>query len=152
LLGWVGLRSTQPISLWGNIMIPKYEKIMLPLLKHLADIREHGLNETHDALAKHFNLTDDELRELLPSGRQPVFRNRVGWARTYLKKAGLITSSKRAHFKISEKGLSLLKENPKEITSKFLTRYNDFLEFKSTKKDAKNNKNSLLSLVDDSTD
>ena len=116
-------------------MIPKYEEIMLPFLKYLADGKEHGLSETHDALAEQFKLTDDELRELLPSGRQPVFRNRVGWARTYLKKAGLLTSPKRAHFKISEKGLLLLKEQPTEITSKFLTRYDDFVEFKSIKKD-----------------
>ena len=118
-------------------MIPKYEEIMLPLLKYLADGQEHGLSEMHDALAEQFKLTDDELRELLPSGRQPVFRNRVGWARTYLKKAGLLTSPKRAHCKISDKGFALLKENPTEITSKFLTRYDDFVEFQSIKKESR---------------
>jgi len=133
-------------------MIPKYEKIMLPLLKYLADGEEHGLSETHDALAEQFQLTDDDLRELLPSGRQPVFRNRVGWARTYLKKAGLVTSPKRAHFRISDKGLSLLKENPKEITSKFLTRYNDFVEFKSIKKDKKDSGSLLQYLAVDNAD
>jgi len=115
-------------------MIPKYETIMLPLLKYINDGKEHSLSETHDALGKYFGLTDEELRELLPSGRQPVFRNRVGWARTYLKKAGLLSSPKRAHFIISEKGLSLLKEDPAEITSKFLTRYDEFVEFQSIKK------------------
>lgn len=120
-------------------MIPKYEEIMLPLLKYLSDGKEHGLSETHNALAEQFKLTDNELRELLPSGRQPVFRNRVGWARTYLKKAGLLTSSKRVHFKISQKGLSLLKEQPTEITSKFLTRYDDFVGLQSIKKDKKDN-------------
>ncbi|MFC1693790.1 restriction endonuclease [Candidatus Latescibacterota bacterium] len=115
-------------------MIPTYEEIMLPLLKHLADEQEHGLSETHEALAAQFGLTDEELRELLPSGRQPVFRNRLGWARTYMKKAGLLTSPKRAHFKITDKGLDLLKENPSEITAKFLTRYDDFVEFKSLRK------------------
>lgn len=64
-------------------MIPKYEEIMLPFLKFLSDGNEHSLNETHDALAKQFQLTDIQLRELLPSGRQSIFRNRVGWARTY---------------------------------------------------------------------
>ena len=120
-------------------MIPKYEEIMLPFLKYIADGKEHGLSETHDALAEQFKLTDEERRELLPSGLQPVFRNRVGWARTYLKKAGLLTFPKRAHFKISDKGLSLLRENPTEITSKFLMRYDDFLEFQSIKKDKKDN-------------
>jgi len=118
-------------------MIPKYEKLMLPFLKYIADGKEHSLSKTHDALAKEFKLTDKELRELLPSGRQPVFRNRVGWARTYLKKAGLLTSPKRAHFQISDEGLSLLNENLTEITSKFLTRYDEFVEFQSIKKNKK---------------
>ncbi len=132
-------------------MIPKYEKIMLPFLMYIDDGKEHSLSETHDALAKQFELTNEELRELLPSGRQPVFRNRVGWARTYLKKAGLLTSPKRAHFQISDKGLALLKENPKEITSKFLTRYEEFVEFQSIKKNTKDNginNNSLLDNAD----
>lgn len=115
-------------------MIPKYEEIMLPFLKYLSDKKEHSLSATHDALAIQFKLTDDELKDLLPSGQQPVFRNRLGWARTYLKKAGLLTSPKRAHFIISDIGLELLKENPSEITSKLLTRYNEFVEFQSIKK------------------
>ncbi|HDZ62399.1 MAG TPA: restriction endonuclease [Nitrospirae bacterium] len=119
------------------MMIPKYEEIMLPLLKYLSDGKEHGLSETHDALAEQFKLTNEELRELLPSGKQTVFRNRVGWARTYMKKAGLLISPKRAHFKISEKGIELLKENPTEINSKFLARYDDFVEFQAIKKDKK---------------
>lgn len=106
-------------------MIPTYEEIMLPFLKYLADGQEHGLSEIHDALANKLGLTDEEQRELLPSGRQPVFRNRVGWTRSYLKRAGLISCPKRAHFKISDKGLELLKENPREITTKFLKRYGD---------------------------
>ncbi len=133
-------------------MIPKYEKIMLPFLKYLVDGKEHGLSETHDALAEQFKLTDDELRELLPSGRQPIFRNRVGWASTYLKKAGLVTSPKRAHFKISANGLSLLKENPNKITSKSLTRYDDFVEFQSIKKDKKDSGNLLQPLVVNNAD
>jgi len=134
-------------------MIPKYEEIMLPFLKYLADGKEHALSEIHDALEEQFKLTDDELRELLPSGQQPVFRNRIGWARTYLKKAGLLTSPKRAHFRISDKGLSLLKEKPSEITSKFLTRYDDFVEFQSIKKDKKENRTSSQSeLIKNDTD
>ena len=133
-------------------MIPKYEEIMLPLLQYLEDGKEHSLSETHDALSEQFKLTDDELREFLPSGRQPIFRNRVGWARTYLKKAGLVTSTKRAHFRISDKGLLLLKENPNKITSKFLTRYDDFVEFQSIKKDKKDNGDLLQPLVNNNAD
>lgn len=131
-------------------MIPTYEKIMLPFLKHLADGQEHGLNEIHDALEKQFRLTDEELRELLPSGLQPIFRNRVGWARTYLKKAGLVISPKRAHFKISDKGIELLKENPPEITAKLLMRYDEFIEFKTIKKEKTTTSKSEL--IEDSTD
>jgi len=127
-------------------MIPRYDEIMLPFLKYIADGKEYNLNETHDALAKQFKLTDDEMRNLLPSGRQPIFRNRIGWARTYLKKAGLITSSKRAHFKISDKGLLLLKEEPTLLNSKILMRYDDFKEFQSIKKD-KNNDESLIESI-----
>ena len=112
-------------------MIPKYEKIMLPFLEHLADKKEHSLSETVDALAKQFELTDEEIREFLPSGTQPIFRNRVGWARTYMKKAGLLTAPKRAHFIITDTGLELLRENPQEITANFLTRYDSFVEFKT---------------------
>ncbi|MCP3932844.1 MAG: restriction endonuclease [Bacteroidetes bacterium] len=133
-------------------MIPKYEEIMLPFLKYLADGEEHSLSETHDALAIEFNLTDEELKELLPSGQQPIFRNRLGWARTYLKKAGLLTSPKRAHFKISDSGIALLKENPKEITSKFLTRYEDFVEFQSIKRTKSGKNNISQSQPDDTTD
>lgn len=115
-------------------MIPKYEEIMLPFLKCLADGKEYKLSELQSGMEKHFQLTEGELRELLPSGRQQVFRNRVGWARTYLKKAGLLTSPKRAHFIISDRGKSLLNENPTEITSKFLMRYDEFKEFQSIKK------------------
>jgi len=133
-------------------MIPKYEEIMLPFLKYLSDEKEHSLSETHDVLAKEFKLTDDELRELLPSGQQPIFRNRLGWARTYLKKAGLLTSPKRAHFKISDTGLALLNENPTEITSKFLTRYDDFLEFQSIKKTKADKNIDPKIQLDDATD
>lgn len=133
-------------------MIPKYEDIMLPLLKYLSDGKEHGLSETHDAMAKQFKLTDEELRELLSSGKQTIFRNRVGWARTYMKKAGLLISPKRAHFKISEKGIELLKENPTEINSKFLTRYDAFVEFQAIKKDKKENGHLLQTQLADNVD
>ncbi len=132
-------------------MIPKFEEIMLPLLRHLADGKEHGLGETHDALAKYFQLSAEELRELLPSGQQPVFRNRVGWARTYLKKAGLLTSTKRAHFKINEKGLSLLNENPTDTSSKF-TKFEDFMAFRSVGTDKQDKASLFQSQLANSTD
>jgi restriction system protein len=74
----------------------------------------------------------------------------VGWARTYLKKAGLIISPKRGHFKISDRGLELLKKNPPEITAKFLMRYDEFVKFKTIKKEKTTPSKSEL--IEDSTD
>jgi len=119
-------------------MIPSYEEIMLPLLKMLSDRKEHSLQEADDFLSEQFGLTDEERRELLPSGQQPVFRNRLGWARTYMKKAGLLMTPKRAHFKITDRGMELLKEDPKSINAQFLTRYQEFVDFKSIKRTKEN--------------
>lgn len=107
---------------------------MLPLLKLLSDSKEHSLQEADDQLSEYFKLTDNERRELLPSGTQPVFRNRLGWARTYMKKAGLLSTPKRAFFTITERGLSLLRENPTGLSAEFLNRYPEFVEFKSIKR------------------
>jgi restriction system protein len=74
--------------------IPDYQSIMLPLLKFAGDGEEHSLREAIEDLADEFSLTDEERKELLPSGRQATFDNRVGWARTYMKKAGLLESTK----------------------------------------------------------
>ncbi len=115
-------------------MIPSYEEIMLPLLRMLEDRQEHSLQEADDFLSEQFNLSDEERRELLPSGQQPVFRNRLGWARTYMKKAGLLSTPRRAHFQITERGLALLNENPTEINAQLLTRYQEFVDFKLIKK------------------
>jgi len=109
--------------------IPDYQSFMLPLLKFAADGKVHKLSAAIVALSDEFKLSQEERETPLPSGTQFIVANRVGWARTYLKKAGLITDPKRAHFQISERGYELLKSNPKEINSKFLQRYEEFNEF-----------------------
>lgn len=114
--------------------IPDYQSIMLPLLQFAADKEEHALRETIDALGKQFGLTTEERKELLPSGRQATFDNRVGWARTYLKKAGCLTSTRRGYYRISERGLALLTEKPDAITAKSLRRFPEFEEFQSESK------------------
>jgi len=133
-------------------MIPTYEEIMLPLLEYLSDEKEHSLNETHDALAKYFKLTEDEQRILLPSGTQPVFRNRLGWARTYLKKAGLVSIPRRARYQITKKGLELLKENPKQLNTNSLKKYKDFIDFITIKKERKYKKSTQTQLFSDSSE
>jgi restriction system protein len=113
--------------------IPDYQSIMLPLLKRTSDRQEHPLQSLIDALAADFKLTDSERRELLPSGNQGIFNNRVGWARTYLKKAGLITSPKRGVMQITDRGVHILKENPLHLDNKILRQFPEFLEFQSAK-------------------
>jgi len=115
-------------------MMPTYQEIMLPLLTFIKDGKEHSFSEIVESLSTHFRLTEEELSELLPSGTLPVFRNRVGWARTYLKNLGLISSPKRAYVQITTRGKELLKENPSEITAKILNRYDELKEFKNRKR------------------
>jgi restriction system protein len=117
--------------------IPDYQSIMLPLLKFLSDGLEHSKRDCVQALATQFNLSDDELRELLPSGQQEVFDNRVGWARTYLKKAGLIESPRRSIFKITQRGLDVLKTNPAALTVNDLKKFPEFIEFLNASTDDK---------------
>jgi restriction system protein len=111
--------------------IPDYQSIMLPLLKLAGDRKEHSLREAIEALADEFKLTDEERKELLPSGRQATFDNRVGWARTYMKKAGLLESMKRGYFEITERGLDVLRQNPREIDNAFLRQFPEFIEFQT---------------------
>jgi restriction system protein len=81
-------------------------------------------------LASKFGLTEEEQKELLPSGKQEIFDNRVGWARTYLKKALLIDYVQRGQFRITERGKQVLAENPPQIDNAFLCRFPEFVEFR----------------------
>lgn len=116
--------------------IPDYQTIMLPLLQLLSDKKEHIFKDVLTALGKRLKLTDEELRELLPSGQSLLFANRVGWARTYLKKAGLLDSPKRGILCITERGLEVLEKKPKRIDNSLLKQFPEFLEFQNIKKEA----------------
>ncbi len=108
---------------------------MLPLMKMAADGQEYSLREAIENLAQHFRLSDDERQEMLPSGRQATFDNRVGWARTYLKKAGLLKSTRRGYFQITERGKTVIQSNPPSINIKFLDQFDEFLEFRNVKRE-----------------
>jgi len=108
---------------------------MLPLLRQVSDKGEHKFRDIIEGLAKQFGLTDDERKELLPSGVQPIFDNRVGWAKTYLKKAGLIDTPKRATVTITNRGLEILKKNLDSINVKFLKQFPEFVEFQTAKRE-----------------
>jgi restriction system protein len=107
---------------------------MLPFLRSLEDGEEHRIGEVEESIALHFALTPAERTQLLPSGQQGVFRNRVGWARTYLKKACLIESPKRGVFKITDRAIKALAGNPAKIDGKFLEQYPEFIEFRDASK------------------
>jgi restriction system protein len=115
--------------------IPDYQSVMLPLLKQVADKKTYLFKDIVESLAKEFKLSEDELKELLPSGQAFLFSNRVGWARTYLKKAGLLDSPKRGALSITTRGLAILKEKPKKIDNALLRRFSEFVEFQSLKKE-----------------
>lgn len=110
--------------------IPDFQSVMLPLLTLASDGQEHLPREAADVLAKHFALSDIERTELLPSGMQPVFNNRIGWARTFLKQAGLLDSPRRGVFKITNDGKQLLAEKPTRIDMKLLERYESYRAFR----------------------
>lgn len=112
--------------------IPDYQSIMLPLLKEVADKQVHRYRDLIEHLYEYFQLTEDERKELLPSGTQSIFDNRFGWAKTYLKKAGLIDSPKRAYVQITDTGLDVLRQNPSKIDVEFLKQFVEFVQFYSS--------------------
>jgi restriction system protein len=117
--------------------IPDYQSCMLPLLRFVSDGQEHQLKDAAQSLAGEFQLTPEELSEFLPSGQQPVFINRIGWARTYMKKAGLLRNTRRGYFQITDRGLTVVREKPAEVNVKYLERFPEFLEFRTgARKDA----------------
>ena len=109
--------------------IPDFQTIMLPFLQFSSDGKMHNFLEATDALAKEFKLTPEEIDTLIPSGQQR-FANRVGWAKTHLKKAGLIDYPQRGHFQITQRGLNVLKDTPKAIDMKYLMKFPEFQEFR----------------------
>lgn len=115
--------------------IPDYQTIMKPLLEYLKKYSgPQRMQDVIEALSSHFSLTKEEKEMLLPSGQQNVINNRVGWARTYLKKAGLLNDPKRGYVEINEKGLAVLSKNPETIDVKYLNQFKDFQEFRKKRK------------------
>lgn len=119
--------------------IPDFQTLMLPFLKVINDGNSHSIHEIYDRLCEQYQLTQEEKEIMLPSGNQAIMRNRVGWTRTYLKKAGLISSPQRATFLITDEGKNVLTRNLDRIDVKFLKLYPEFKEWQTsyaTKEDA----------------
>ncbi len=112
-------------------MIPDYQSLMLPILRFVEDGKEHRIGDVIEPLGKKFALSAEEMAEMLPSGRQQVFNNRVHWAKTYLAQAKLLEITRRAHFRLTERGRQVLSTNPDKVDNKVLEKFPDFNEFKA---------------------
>jgi restriction system protein len=121
--------------------IPDYETMMLPLLRIAAAAKgtEVPLIDAIDQLAAEYKLTDEERKELLPSGGTFKFSSRVSWSRTYLQKAGLIEAPRRGHFRITGRGNEVFNKKPQRIDNKLLSQFLEFREFQGKKKTKKEN-------------
>ncbi len=114
--------------------VPDYQSLMLPLLKYAADQKgEISTGQAADALSISLNVSEEDLKQMLPSGISTTFLNRVGWAATYMKKAGLLEATRRGFYRIADRGLDLLKKKPQTINVKLLTQYPEFQEFQNLK-------------------
>ncbi|MEY4135471.1 MAG: hypothetical protein RL386_1821 [Bacteroidota bacterium] len=109
--------------------IPDFQTVMLPLLKFCKDGQEHTLRQAIESLSSYFKLSVEERQQMLPSGAQAVFDNRIGWAKTYLIKSGLLESPRRSYFKITERGKKVLDENPPLINMAYLKQFPEYLDF-----------------------
>jgi restriction system protein len=114
------------------VAVPDFQSAMLPLLRYAAGQKgDVSTSSAVDALAKELALTEQDLQHMLPSGTQPTFYNRVGWAATYLKKAGLLEASKRGFYRVTKAGNDVLASHPERIDLKFLSRFPEFVSFRS---------------------
>jgi restriction system protein len=113
--------------------IPDYQTLMLPLLRYFGDGQEHSLSEAVEAISAEYKLTPEERLQLLPSGTTTYIGNRVGWARTYMKKAGLLESPRRGVVRITDRGKEVLRKKPARIDVKFLDQFPEFIEFRTSR-------------------
>ncbi len=124
--------------------IPGFKFVMLPMLQLASDGNEHTVPEAVDRLADHFNLSAEDRSELLPSGTQRRFDNRVAWSRTYLKQAGLLCYPGRGKFKLTDRGREVLSERPNHIDVPYLMR---FPEFVATRSNAHSGSHNILQVI-----
>jgi restriction system protein len=146
-------KQKELFHLSDNMPVPDFQYIMLPLLKYYAEVnQEVTVTDATEYLSNFFNLTEEEIDELLPSGIQTRFFNRVGWACTHLKKAELVKSTRRGYSKITETGQQLLKNNPVKIDLKLLEQYPSYREFQKLKGTRKKKDNSEVENLDHNHD
>ncbi len=113
--------------------IPDFQSVMRPVLAAVQNGIPMPLNEVREQVAEQFQLTEDERKERLPSGHQTVINNRVGWARTYLNKAGLLCIPSKGMVQITPRGMTALADGPERITVRWLKQFPEFADFHTAK-------------------
>jgi restriction system protein len=121
------------------VPIPDYETLMGPLLQIACASKgkEVSLPGAIEQLAAQYKLTEEERRELLPSGGTFKFSSRVSWARTYLQKAGLLEAPRRGYFKVTQRGIEVLNKKPERVDNRLLSQFPEFREFQGKKRTKK---------------
>jgi restriction system protein len=114
--------------------IPDFQSLMRPLLQMHADGLEHANRDLVSQLAEHFQVKEEERREMLPSGTTRVLDNRIGWAKSHITQAGLLASPRRAVTVITQRGHDVLKKNPQRVDLRILNEFEDYRVFRSRKK------------------
>lgn len=112
--------------------VPDFQTLMLPILKIFNDSKEHHVEEVRRIIAKNFDLNDEDLNSLLPSGTSKLYNNRVAWSITHLKMADLIESTKRSIYLITKDGLELIAKNPSRIDLNLLKTISAYAEKKKS--------------------
>lgn len=113
--------------------VPDFQSFFKPLLEIAADRKEHSMKEARELIARNMNLSEEDLKELLPSGTQTKYDNRIAWAKSYFVQAKVLEAPRRAYFQITDRGLDLLKKGYDRIDVKILNQYPEFLEFHTMK-------------------
>jgi restriction system protein len=133
--------------------VPKYNDLMLPLLQYASDGKIHHIRDASEEIAQHLKLSEEQITELLPSGKKSKYYDRIHWAKTYLSKARLLESTGRGFFQITERGYSVLNTNPTDIDNRFLSQFPEFVEFQTPSDIAEDTTISLpkLEAVDEQT-
>ena len=113
--------------------VPDFQSFFKPLLDFAADGSEHSIQEARNVIAALMSLSEEDMKERLPSGIQTKFDNRVAWAKSYFIQAQVLEASRRGHFKITQRGIELHRKGLKRIDVKVLNQYPEFIEFHKTK-------------------
>jgi restriction system protein len=113
--------------------VPDFQSFFKPLLEIAGDGKEHSMKEARELIAKRMNITEEDLKEILPSGTQTKFDNRIAWAKSYFVQAKVLESPRRGYFRITERGQDLLRKGHDRIDVKLLNQYPEFVEFHTVK-------------------